>query len=104
MTEEHRRVEASTGTPQTWRLWGPYLSERAWGGNEAPLHADLARLALTSRGRVLARCRRGLSTAPQREGEQQRGRSKGMLHWLTGGQLTATGSSEQTAIPSPRAP
>ena len=31
MTEEHRRVEASAGTPETWRLWGPYLAERAWG-------------------------------------------------------------------------
>jgi hypothetical protein len=31
LTEEHRRVEESKGTPDTWRHWGPYLAERAWG-------------------------------------------------------------------------
>ena len=31
MSEEEERLrEAREGT-QPWRLWGPYLSERAWG-------------------------------------------------------------------------
>ena len=30
MTEEQRRLdEVRSGAP--WRLWGPYLAERAWG-------------------------------------------------------------------------
>src|SRR5579859_3368597 len=28
---EQQRIEASRDNPDTWRRWGPYLSERAWG-------------------------------------------------------------------------
>jgi hypothetical protein len=28
---EEKRIEEMTGTVEGWRLWGPYLAERAWG-------------------------------------------------------------------------
>jgi hypothetical protein len=39
MTEAERIAE-STGTPETWRLWGPYLAERAWGTVREDYSAD----------------------------------------------------------------
>lgn len=29
--QEQQRLEAQSGGTEDWRLWGPYLSERAWG-------------------------------------------------------------------------
>ena len=31
MNAERRRLEAQKKGAENWRLWGPYLSERAWG-------------------------------------------------------------------------
>ena len=31
MTAEEKRISEMAETPRTWRLWGPYLSERQWG-------------------------------------------------------------------------
>ena len=31
MNAERRRLEAQRAGTEDWRLWGPYLSERAWG-------------------------------------------------------------------------
>ncbi len=31
MTEEEERLADSVNNPDGWRLWGPYLSDRAWG-------------------------------------------------------------------------
>jgi len=31
MSEERKRLEAATAGTASWRLWGPYLAERAWG-------------------------------------------------------------------------
>lgn len=39
MTEEER-ISESTGKPDGWRLWGPYLSERAWGTVREDYSAD----------------------------------------------------------------
>lgn len=40
LTEEHRRMEQSKGNPNTWRHWGPYLAERAWGTVREDYSAD----------------------------------------------------------------
>ncbi|GAB4460801.1 MAG: glucosidase [Armatimonadaceae bacterium] len=40
LTREHQRIEQSTGTPDTWRHWGPYLAERAWGTVREDYSAD----------------------------------------------------------------
>ena len=31
MTDEEQRLADAKGNPDGWRLWGPYLAERAWG-------------------------------------------------------------------------
>src|SRR5665213_1687225 len=31
MTDEQRRLAAARDGTEPWRLWGPYLAERAWG-------------------------------------------------------------------------
>lgn len=40
MTEEHKRFRAQPGGNEAWRLWGPYLSERAWGTVREDYSAD----------------------------------------------------------------
>jgi len=48
MNQEKKRLEAQRLGTENWRLWGPYLSERAWGtvredyseGGEAWEHFD----------------------------------------------------------------
>ena len=37
---ELRRIEAQRGGTEDWRLWGPYLSERAWGTVREDYSAD----------------------------------------------------------------
>ncbi len=31
ISKEHARMLENTGTPPPWSIWGPYVSERAWG-------------------------------------------------------------------------
>ncbi|MFZ3254063.1 MAG: hypothetical protein WA133_07280 [Syntrophales bacterium] len=31
MNQEEKRLDAQKLGKEDWRLWGPYLSERAWG-------------------------------------------------------------------------
>lgn len=31
MNAEQQRLEAQRAGAEDWRLWGPYLAERAWG-------------------------------------------------------------------------
>ena len=31
MNEERSRLDAANAGTANWRLWGPYLAERAWG-------------------------------------------------------------------------
>ena len=40
MTPEHKRVAEMGDSPHTWRLWGPYLSERQWGTVREDYSAD----------------------------------------------------------------
>ena len=40
MNEEQKRVQESKGSPEGWRHWGPYLSERAWGTVREDYSAD----------------------------------------------------------------
>ena len=37
---EKERLESIVDNPETWRLWGPYLSERAWGTVREDYSAD----------------------------------------------------------------
>ncbi len=39
-TAEHRRLAAHRARRANWRLWGPYLSERAWGTVREDYSAD----------------------------------------------------------------
>ncbi len=39
-TAEHRRLAAHQARRANWRLWGPYLSERAWGTVREDYSAD----------------------------------------------------------------
>ncbi|MCH6551816.1 MAG: hypothetical protein IH804_07365 [Planctomycetes bacterium] len=39
-TAEHRRLAAHRARTANWRLWGPYLSERAWGTVREDYSAD----------------------------------------------------------------
>src|SRR3954466_142806 len=39
-TAEHRRLEAITDDIHSWRRWGPYLSDRAWGTVREDYSAD----------------------------------------------------------------
>ena len=39
-TAEHRRLEDNKGEPPQWWLWGPYVSERAWGTVREDYSAD----------------------------------------------------------------
>jgi hypothetical protein len=40
MTEEEKRVKEAGDDPNGWRLWGPYLAERAWGTVPEDYSAD----------------------------------------------------------------
>src|SRR5450432_1091636 len=40
MTEEDKRIAEMRGEPDTWRHWGPYLAERAWGTVREDYSAD----------------------------------------------------------------
>jgi hypothetical protein len=40
MTEEERRLEEARAGRARWRMWGPYLSERAWGTVREDYSAD----------------------------------------------------------------
>jgi hypothetical protein len=39
-TTEHQRLEAQRQGSENWRLWGPYLAERAWGTVREDYSAD----------------------------------------------------------------
>jgi hypothetical protein len=38
--EEQKRLDQAKGDPDGWRLWGPYLAERAWGTVREDYSAD----------------------------------------------------------------
>jgi Mannosylglycerate hydrolase MGH1-like glycoside hydrolase domain/Glycosyl hydrolase family 63 C-terminal domain len=40
MTEERKRLDDARGGATRWRLWGPYLAERAWGTVREDYSAD----------------------------------------------------------------
>src|SRR4051812_8764056 len=40
MTEEEKRLQQAREGQQRWKLWGPYLSERAWGTVREDYSAD----------------------------------------------------------------
>src|SRR6266705_2863214 len=39
-TKEHARLKENTGLTPPWRLWGPYVTERAWGTVREDYSAD----------------------------------------------------------------
>src|SRR5258705_8225902 len=39
-TKEHARLKENTGLTPPWRLWGPYVAERAWGTVREDYSAD----------------------------------------------------------------
>jgi Mannosyl oligosaccharide glucosidase. len=40
LTEEDKRLREAEGDPDGWRLWGPYLADRAWGTVREDYSAD----------------------------------------------------------------